>query len=602
MNGHTNGRMYPTPRPWARVLLIAVITSSLQGNENPAPKQTYRVRIEGIPSLTLRTALERHAQTVLSRNHPPASLRQLRYRAQSDIPRLESVLQSRGYHEGQVGVEILADKSPARVVFKVVTGPQYHIRRWVLTYADVNDPNHAPPDLTVGNITDRPADTAAILETEQQLLSQLRNQGYPFCQLGRRDVVIHEEDQTLSLATQILPGPHTTFGSITVAGANAVEEGYVRRRVRWQSGDRYQQKRLRDLEKDLLDEGLFAAVRVTPDRTLDPNGALPITITVTERKHRTFRIGGTYVSDEQGLGSQVSWEHRNLTGGGQRFRTQFATSQTEWQQTMSYVQPDLGHPDLDLLLNFDFGRKYPEAYRSENLRAGAILQYRFTRQSRLWGGIAQEFSQVEQLGLTNRYRFMEFPLGLDLDRRNDPLNAVKGWRFLIQSTPFVDTRSDLSFFRNYAEGRVYQHVLPSKKTVFAARLGAGLIAGASLLDVPADKRFFAGGAGSVRGYAYQSIGPSANGTPLGGLSLVETSLELRTQLNPKIGTVVFLDGGLVMAEQFQRDNEEPMRWGAGVGIRYSLGFAPLRFDVAFPLNGDDDDREYQFYVSLGQAF
>jgi translocation and assembly module TamA len=179
---------------------------------------------------------------------------------------------------------------------------------------------------------------------------------------------------------------------------------------------------------------------------------------------------------------------------------------------------------------------------------------------------------------------------------------VRGWRFLAQSTPFVDTGSDLSFFRNYAEGRMYRSVLPALNTVFAARLGAGVITGASLIEVPADKRFYAGGAGSVRGYAYQSIGPTADGTALGGLSLVETSLELRSRLGAKFGTVLFLDGGLVMADQFRRGDEEPMRWGAGVGLRYSLGFAPLRFDVAFPLNGDENDREYQFYVSLGQAF
>jgi len=592
-----------TIRTGSVLLALMLAGVSLAQEKDSAPdKISYQVRIEGVSTMALRNEMERHAQTVLSRHHPPASLRQLRHRARGDIPRLEAVLQARGYYEGQVTEEILTDRSRVRVVFRVVIGPQYHIKRWILTYEAVDDPNHPPPALTVGAVEKRPADTAQILQTEQDLLSQLRDQGYPFCKLGTRDVVVHAEDQTLSLATKILPGPRSTFGAIHLKGVEDVDEVYIRRRARWQEGDLYQEKRLRDLEQDLLEQGLFAAVRVAPADTIDPNGALPIDITLSERKHRTLRIGGTYVSDEQGFGGKVSWEHRNLAGGGQRLRSQIETSQTEWRLSTGYVQPDLGHPDLDLLLNFNLGHEYPQAYSSENIRTGAILQYRFTRQSRLWGGLEYEASRVEQFGVNNRYLFMEFPLGLDLDRRNDPLNAVKGWRFLIQSTPYWDTQSDLSFFRNYAEGRVYQSVLPSVNTVFAARVGAGFIAGASLLEVPADKRFYSGGAGSVRGYGYQSIGPSANGTPLGGLSLVETSLELRTQMSRAFGTVVFLDGGLVMTDQFRRDKEEPMRWGAGVGIRYSLGFAPLRFDVAFPLNGDDNDREYQFYVSLGQAF
>ena len=133
-------------------------------------------------------------------------------------------------------------------------------------------------------------------------------------------------------------------------------------------------------------------------------------------------------------------------------------------------------------------------------------------------------------------------------------------------------------------------------------MGVGLISGAALASVPADKRFYAGGAGSVRGYEFQSIGPEVNGTPAGGLSLLETSLELRSTWGPKFGTVVFLDGGTVLGEYFRRGNEKLIRWGAGVGLRYSLGFAPLRFDIAVPLDRQEDDRRFQFYVSLGQAF
>ena len=66
--------------------------------------------------------------------------------------------------------------------------------------------------------------------------------------------------------------------------------------------------------------------------------------------------------------------------------------------------------------------------------------------------------------------------------------------------------------------------------------------------------------------------------------------------------ILFLDGAMVMADLFRREQGETMRWGAGIGLRYALGFAPLRFDVGFPLNRRPDDREYQFYVSIGQAF
>jgi translocation and assembly module TamA len=443
---------------------------------------------------------------------------------------------------------------------------------------------------------------AQILRTEQGFLTQLRDRGYPFCRLGPRDVAIDAQHDVVNLATRIEPGPLATFGPLRIEGLAAVKPGYVQRRVRWQSGDPYRAQRLHNLEQDLLATGLFATARVTPGSALDPNGMLPIGVTLSERKHRTVRVGGTYVSDEQGVGGQTSWEHRNLGGRGESLRVQMGASQTGWQQVTSYVQPDLGHRNLDLLLDLELKRQYPQAFVSESIRASAALQYRFTRQSRVWGGLAQETLKVEQLGVGHRYRFLEFPLGLDLDRRDDPLDAVKGWRSLITITPFKDASSDLSFLKSYAEGRVYRKLFPAHNLVLAARLGGGVITGAALTEIPADKRFYAGGAGSVRGYAYQSIGPAMDGTALGGLSLVETSLELRMPVGDKWGAVLFVDGGMVMMDQFRRTSEEPMRWGAGLGLRYSLGFAPLRLDVAFPLNGDDSDREYQFYVSLGQAF
>lgn len=584
---------------WPMVTLLGFVAISHAASPN---RIAYKVRIDGVKSRMLRTALERQSQTVRNRKRLPTSMRQLRHRARGDVPRLEAVLHARGFHEGQVETTVQTDKDKVQVHFKVTTGPQYQIGRWVVTYIEIPDANHPPPPLVVGAMQGQAAQIGTILQKEQDLLTQLRNEGYPFCHLGPREVALERQAQLVHLNTQIAPGPKTSFGSLEIRGLTGVKPVYVKGRVRWQTGDTFQERRLHDLEKDLLDCGLFSSATVQAGETLDPNGTVPIEVIVSERKHRTLRVGGTYVSDEQGLGGQLSWEHRNLGGRAQRLRSEVAISQTEWRQTNTYIQPDFLRHNWDLLLDLEIRRQYPEAYWSETIRSAASLQYRFTRQSRVWAGIAQDATRVEQFGIHNRYRFLEFPLGLDLDQRNDPLDAVRGWRYLIQVTPYDDARSDLSFYKTYTEGRIYRNILPRIHTVFAARVGAGLISGATLGEIPADKRFYAGGAGSVRGYAYQSIGPDRGGTSLGGLSLLETSLELRTKISPRVGTALFLDGGLVMSDRFRRGKEEPMRWGAGIGLRYSLGFAPLRFDIAFPINGADDDRKVQFYVSLGQAF
>jgi translocation and assembly module TamA len=138
--------------------------------------------------------------------------------------------------------------------------------------------------------------------------------------------------------------------------------------------------------------------------------------------------------------------------------------------------------------------------------------------------------------------------------------------------------------------------------VLAGRVGFGSMTGADLADIPANRRFFAGGGGSVRGYAYKSLGPQdIFGNPLGGRSLLEGSIEARIKLTDTIGIVPFLDAGTAF-EASLPDFKEEIRVAAGLGLRYYTGIGPIRLDVAVPLNRERGDSAAAVYVSLGQAF
>jgi translocation and assembly module TamA len=136
--------------------------------------------------------------------------------------------------------------------------------------------------------------------------------------------------------------------------------------------------------------------------------------------------------------------------------------------------------------------------------------------------------------------------------------------------------------------------------VVALRGSLGTIVGGDTEEIPATRRFFLGGGGSIRGYEYRSIGPKVNGETVGGLSFFETSLELRFRLTDTIGIVPFIDAGAAYEETIP-DFSEDIRVGAGIGVRYYTPLGPLRFDVAIPLNHDEGD-SFAFYVGLGQSF
>jgi translocation and assembly module TamA len=105
----------------------------------------------------------------------------------------------------------------------------------------------------------------------------------------------------------------------------------------------------------------------------------------------------------------------------------------------------------------------------------------------------------------------------------------------------------------------------------------------------------------VRGFGFQEVGPRlADNTPEGGLSLVETSVELRHRINDTWGVVAFVDAGAVGGAQFPSFRD--LSIGAGFGVRYNLGFGPIRVDLATPLTSRRGQSPFQVYVSIGQSF
>jgi translocation and assembly module TamA len=127
--------------------------------------------------------------------------------------------------------------------------------------------------------------------------------------------------------------------------------------------------------------------------------------------------------------------------------------------------------------------------------------------------------------------------------------------------------------------------------------------GEDTADIPANKRFYAGGGGSIRGYKFQKVGPlNDNRDPIGGRSLFEVGAELRTRVWGNFSVIPFIEGGNVFEASYPDFSDAP-RWGAGVGLGYRTAIGPVRLDFAFPLNRRKDiDDTFQFYVALGQPF
>jgi translocation and assembly module TamA len=151
------------------------------------------------------------------------------------------------------------------------------------------------------------------------------------------------------------------------------------------------------------------------------------------------------------------------------------------------------------------------------------------------------------------------------------------------------------------DGRAYWSPVQSGRIVLAGRLQVGSVVGSSEPGTSPELLFFSGGAGTVRGQPYESLGVPVGANTAGGRSFLGASVELRGHVTQKISLVGFYDLGLIDAASFV-SGSSPSHSGAGIGVRYDLGgLGPLRLDLAWPVSGTTGSG-LQFYLGIGQAF
>jgi len=325
-------------------------------------------------------------------------------------------------------------------------------------------------------------------------------------------------------------------------------------------------------------------------------------VVVTERRHRSIGAGLGYRTDERLL-ARLTWEHRNIFHGAERLSLAAKASGFTKSVEVGFKKPYFLREDQSLRLSFRMAEDEPDAYMSRNLSASGVLDRNLTGEIKVGAGLAFKLSEVEQLQEEENFRLLSLPSYLEWDSTDRLLDPTTGGRLALLLAPYYDVSGlEFGFFKTQISGTQYLQVFQAPRLVLAGRLGLGSLTATDLFSVPADERFYAGGGGSIRGYAYQSAGPLVDGQPIGGRSLFEVSFEIRSELTSRWGLVAFLDGGHAF-ESTVPDFSEPLLWGAGAGFRYFTPVGPLRFDVAIPLNRRPEiDEHFQIYVSLGQSF
>lgn len=549
---------------------------------------------------------------------PPASLFDARRRAQKAASRVLAALRSEGYYAARV--EARAEPGePAKAIVEVEPGVRFKFADARLVFdgaAPAPEAAAAARD-ALGLRTDAPARAEDVLAAERRAVAALAGAGYPDAAAGDRETVVDHARSAMDVVFQVRAGSRARFGPVVTQGSGRARPDFIARLKTYEDGERYDPEKLGELSRRLSDTGAFQGVNVRlaapddPDVTIAraPDGAevRPVLVRLREGERRTIALGGSW-STSEGVGVEAEWTRRNLRGGAEQLTVLARVKTIERRLETDLAVPHWRRVNRTLRLNVGLLQEETDAYDRGAIEAGARIEQPMFKKALLTLGTGVSVSEVREDNLLNdvektpdTYALITGAGAIAWDAADDPLDPTRGFKARAAIEPAIGVGDEgLGFVTATASASVYRTLKPDR-VVAAARVRMGSVIGPPLENVPADRRFFAGGGGSVRGYEYQALSPrDADGVLIGGLSVVEASAEVRLRLRGKIGAAVFVDGGA--AGRDATPDFAAMKWGAGIGLRYDMGFGPLRADIAVPLDREDGDAGVQVYISIGQAF
>ena len=575
------------------------------------------VAFEGVTDGALRGLIE---QAAVETGPAPRSAPEARRRASEAARVAVALLRSEGYY-GATADPGLAPGGAIRPIVRIALGPRYNISHLTIDWIG------QPPDeaaraaaiAALGLAPSAPGRAADIVGAEGRAIARLHKLGYAEADLRPRQVVVDHADFSVTPTLRIAAGARVRLGLARAVGKVATRARWLASLAPWKPGAWYDPALLAKMEKRLIETGVYdsATVALSPAAKADAAGlvsaeAIPrmVDITLVERKRYSLELGAGY-STTEGSGADAKLTRYNRLGLGDSLVLISRLYDIQQKLDLELDLPDWKRAAQTLKVGGGFLGNRTAAYDDLGGGVRADVIRRYARTSSITVGGALDFASTREKTAVN---LLATPVGetlnlfiatglaaFVLDRSDSILNPNRGWRLSLEADPtLISGGRNLEYVKAQTQLSGYLPI-GGLGTVLAARIKAGAILGGSIPNVPADRRFYGGGGGSVRGYAYQAIGPRlSDNTPRGGLSLTEGALEVRQKVTGRWTMVAFADAGDVGDSAAPHFNS--MALGVGAGIRYDMGFAPIRLDIATPINPRPGDSPVQVYISIGQSF
>jgi len=430
--------------------------------------------------------------------------------------------------------------------------------------------------------------------TRDSLINRARARGFLDAHYTRRNLWVDPKANIARIELTLESGQRYRFGKIN-AKQNILNDDFLDRLIPAKPGDPYSSDQLATISHHLVASGYFADVRVRPNLDAREDGLVPVDVLLVERPRTGYEFQLGYGTDT-GVRARVDVDRRWVNRRGHKWQAGLGLSERKQSIDTIYSIPKR----LPLTDSLDF---YAQISREDNNDIGTnagTLGAQYSRLRRGWTqAIFTEYLYEHSRFGDDPWQGNHFLLGggkLGLRKLDDPLFPIRGHSLDLKLQGAAEPLlSSTSLLQLKTRGVVSY---PLGKLVLKARGDLGITWTNEFDRLPKSLRFFAGGDNSVRGYGYESLGPTNDdGQVIGGRYLFVISGEAMYPIRSNNWYVAaFVDSG----NAFNHQTEIDLKTGAGVGVRWRSPIGMVRVDIAYPF--DTSSPSPRLHVGIGADF
>jgi translocation and assembly module TamA len=546
------------------------------------------VAVEGVAG-TMRDNVLSRLGLYQERNRElsPARLRRLHQQAPDEI---RTALQPFGYYRAQVDGTLEHDGRVWIATYRVELGPAIPVtRRQVqLRGEGKDDPvfNELVENfpLTRGGTLDH----GVYEEAKREFQSLALERGYFDLRFTEHEIRVDLENYRAEIDLEIDTGRRYRLGVITI-DQDILDPALLARYIRIDPGDPYSTRTLLEIQSALTASEYFSEVDIQADPQQARDYAIPVHIKLTARREDKYTFGAGYGTDT-GARGQIGWERRYINPQGHHTAVELRGSEIERSLSAGYFIP-IRNPRTD---QYAITAGYNEGDTST---ATTEIRRLAVSRSVARGHVLETLSLVHQDetfelgGETGESTLLMPGVTWIYFWGDERIYVQRGARLLLDVRGASrDLGSDTSLLQGRFHTKLVLAVADVGRVIARGEIGSTRID--DMDELPASLRFFAGGDVSVRGYAYNTLGPEdADGEVVGGRHLLIGSLEYEQKLTGNWAAAVFYDMGNAL-----NDFNDTLKRGAGVGLRWRSPVGQIRLDAASALSEDDHPWRIHLYI------